>query len=245
MTRPDWITLFLDTPLPRWRAGVEFWSAVTGCEASVSRGEHGQFVTLLPRHGHPSMKLQAVDEPSPRLHLDLDTTDRTVAIAESRRFGARDAWMYGDVAVMRSPGGLLFCHTLGGVARRPRMDRTQPHCVVDQVCLDIPPRLWDAEVSFWQTLTGRVLERSGRPEFALLADPDPAGPPRILLQRLEDDAPAVEAHLDLAAADREAEARRHESLGAQRIEDFEPWTQMRAPSGHVYCLTDREPSTGQ
>lgn len=145
---------------------------------------------------------------------------------------------------MRSPGGLLYCHTLPD-SEPPRMDRGGLDVIADQVCLDIPPRLWDAEIEFWRALTGRPFEQGLRPEFIVLRDSDPGGPARILMQRLDDEAPRVRAHLDFAVSDRPTQIRRHVSLGARRIEDFERWTQMRAPSGHVYCLTDRDPATGR
>ena len=128
---------------------------------------------------------------------------------------------------------------------RTACSQTRAGAIADQVCLDIPPRLWDVEVEFWRAFTGRPLEPGGRPEFGFLGDPDPSGPPRILLQRLDDDAPRVMAHLDFAVRDRQAQIRHHESISARRIDDFERWTQMRAPSGHVYCLTDRDPGTGR
>lgn len=240
----EWIHLFLDTPAERWDPGVTFWSEVTGGRASRARGEQGQFVTLLPERGRSWLKMQAVDGDKAGVHLDLDAPDRLAAVARSRTLGARDAWTYESVPVMHSPGGLPYCHTLGDDSEAAKMEREGRVAIVDQVCLDIPSRLWDAEVDFWCQLTGRDLERGLRSEFAFLRDPDPAGPPRLLLQRLDDDAPWVTAHLDLAVANRPNEVRRHEDLGGQRLADFERWTVLRAPSGHKYCLTDRSPATG-
>jgi hypothetical protein len=242
---PTWMTLFLDVPADRWPAGVEFWVTVTDSDVSPTRGENDQFVTLLPPQGHPWLKMQAIAETDARVHLDLDHPDRQAAMEQSHRLGAKQAWSYEGVAVMRSPGGILYCHTIREESDGPRIDRTGVDAIADQVCLDIPPSLWDVEVEFWRALTGRPLETGRRPEFAFLGDPDPSGPPRILLQRLDDDAPRATAHLDFAVRDRQAQIRHHESLGARRIDDFERWTQMRAPSGHVYCLTDRDPGTGR
>lgn len=241
---PTWIHLFLDTPAERWESGVAFWSEVTGCRVSPGRGERGQFVTVLPERGRSWLKIQAVEGDKAGVHLDLDAPERLAAVARRRALGARDAWTYERAAVMHSPGGLPYCHTLGDDPEAAGMEREGRVVIADQVCLDIPARLWDAEVDFWCRLTGRELERGLRSEFAFLGDPDPAGPPRVLLQRLDDDAPRVTAHLDLAVADRTSEVRRHEGLGAQRLADFERWTVLRAPSGHEYCLTDRSPATG-
>ncbi len=238
-----WLQLFLDVPRARWEESLRFWSAATGWAVSPARGEDDQFVTLLPPHGTHWVKLQAIDTDA-RIHLDLDSRDRDGEIDRALAAGARPAWVYEDVTVMRSPGGLLFCHTLAG-PERPTLHRGDDDLVLDQVCLDVPGRLWEAEVAFWATMTGRTPRACSRTEFVLLADAgDPAGAPRVLLQRLLSDAPAVGGHPDFAVRDRPRERARHLRLGATPIADHAHWSVLRAPSGHQYCLTDRRPSTG-
>ena len=241
---PAWFHLFLDVPRPGWEEAVEFWSAATGWAVSPPRGEDGQFVTLVPQTGDAWLKLQAVDESEPRIHVDLDVADREAAVERSTALGAQPAWTYGEVPVMRSPGGLLFCHTLGEGAA-PRFARSEPERVLDQLCIDIPRGRWDEEVAFWAAVTGRTPEPAKTPEFVRLADADPHGGLRILLQRLEDEDGDVKAHPDVAVAHRAAETCRHEALGAETVGVFEWWTVMRAPYGQVYCLTDRDPLTGR
>ena len=144
---------------------------------------------------------------------------------------------------MRSPGGLLFRHTVAGGRRR--FARTDPDRVLDQVCLDIPAPLWDREVAFWNAMTGRQLERGLRPEFAFLGDPDAHGGIRILLQRLDSTQGPVTAHPDFAVATRAEETARQSALGAHVINVMDRWTVMQAPDRYVYCLTDRDPATGR
>src|SRR5687767_12952222 len=108
---PTWIQVFLDTPADAYEEAVAFWSAVTGWTPSERRGEDGQFLTLLPPAGAAYVKVQAVDGEA-GVHLDLDSADRPATVARARQLGASDAWTYHDVEVMRSPGGLVFCHTL-------------------------------------------------------------------------------------------------------------------------------------
>lgn len=101
---------------------------------------------------------------------------------------------------------------------------------VYQVCLDIPGQLFDDEAARWALLTGgrvEVLDR--RPEFAWLRIPD--GP--------------VSAHLDVGSPDRAAEVRRHLALGAVLVADEEFWTVLADPAGLPYCVTDRDPATGE
>jgi hypothetical protein len=144
---------------------------------------------------------------------------------------------------MRSPGGLLFCHTREDHSHR--FARTDPDGELDQVCLDIPAPRWDAELAFWKALTGRELEQGLREEFAFLGDPDPHGALRILLQRLDSTDGNVRAHPDFAVADRDDQTARHVNLGAQVLNVMDRWTVMRAPDQHIYCLTDRDPTTGR
>ncbi|MBC7278035.1 VOC family protein [Nocardioides sp.] len=241
---PAWFHLFLDVPRPGWEEAVEFWSAATGWAVSPPRGEDEQFVTLVPQKGDAWLKMQAIEEVEPRLHIDLDAVDRAAALERSVSLGASSAWTYDGVPVMRSPGGLLFCHTLGE-GTTPSCARTEPSRVLDQVCIDIPRSRWEQEVAFWTEITGRAPEQTKSPEFVRLADPDPHGGLRILLQQLDEEAGEVRAHPDLAVADRATETCRHEALGAETVGVLEWWTVMRAPYGQLYCLTDRDPLTGQ
>jgi len=69
-------------------------------------------------------------------------------------------------------------------------------------------------------------------------------PFRLLLQLLGEETGPVRAHLDLATTDRDAEVKRHEALGAERIARHEHFTVLRDPADSPYCVTDREPETG-
>ena len=232
-----WIQLFLDTPAASFDEAVGFWAAVTGWPPSDRRGEDGQFLTLLPPAGSAYVKLQAVDRPA-GIHVDLDTHDRPASVALARDLGATTAWTYHDVEVMRSPGGFVFCQTL--VEGDPVLVRDGA-TILDQVCLDIPGERWDAELAFWRGLTGRELQEASSPGFARFLAPDQ---PRILLQRLDEPEGPVRAHPDLATADRAGDTERHVALGASVVAAHSFWTVLRAPGGQVYCLTDRDPSTG-
>lgn len=232
-----WLQVFLDTPAATFDESVSFWSAVTGWTPSSLRGEDDQFLTLLPRDGSAYLKMQAVDGAA-GVHLDVDSADRQAMVERSLALGGTRAWTYHDVEVVRSPGGLTLCHTL--VEGEPSLVR-DGSTILDQVCVDVPAEHWDAEVAFWAGLTGRDPQAGALPEFVRLAAD---GRLRILLQRLDEPAGVVRAHPDLATADREADTARHAALGAdvRAVEAF--WTVLVAPGGQVYCLTDRDPSTG-
>lgn len=172
--RPEWIQVFLDTPADAYEEAVEFWSAVTAWTPSERRDEEGQFLTLLPRAGAAYVKLQAVDGPA-GVHLDLDSADRPATVARARDLGATAAWTYHDVEVVRSPGGLAFCHTL--LDGEPTLVR-DGSTVLDQVCLDVPAVHWESEVAFLVRADGpRPAGRQPppvRPAGRRRADADPA-----------------------------------------------------------------------
>jgi hypothetical protein len=235
-----WTYAFIDRPLGRFAESCEFWTTVTGTALSARRGVDGEFVTLVPREGDACLKLQGVHDTG-GAHLDLSVVDTGDTVRRATELGAavvapHDAW-----AVMRSPAGQLFCVVPwhGEAARPPVFADSR----LDQVCVDIPPSAYDAEVAFWRALTGWAYHRGSRPEFGVLQPPDPL-PARILLQRLDDDRP-TSAHLDLACADIEAARAWHEACGARLVATFPRWLVMHDPTGAPYCLTARDPHTGR
>ena len=235
-----WAWLFLDTPRQDAERSWAFWSEVTGWPVSPTRGEHDEFATLLPPRGDAWVKLQAVAEGAGGIHLDLDVDDVAAAADAAERLGARKIGAIGDtVVILRSPGGLVLCLTTWhGDAVQVRDGAAD---LVDQVCLDCPQDVHDAEVAFWTALTGWRWADVDEPELSVLRRP--AGIPfRLLFQRLDDPTGPVRAHADLACADRDATLARHLGAGARMVTVREQWTVMADPVGRVYCLTDRSPT---
>jgi len=233
-----WITGFLDTP------GVEaegFWLAVTGSTLSARR-DGGTFATLLPPDGDACLRVQVVADGPPRAHLDLHVEHVPAAAAEAGSLGAAVVRDDGDLVVLRSPAGIVFCvvpwhgeRTPPGAVRWPDGQAS----LVDQLSLDIPAAGYDAEVGFWAGLTGWRLGDSDLPEFRFLYG-GPGQPLRLLLQRLGDGAPGV--HLDLACEGFDAEVQRHVGLGATVVRQVPgDWTTLRDPAGREYCVTARAP----
>ncbi len=233
-----WLHVFLDTPRADAPASWAYWSEVTGTTVSPTRGEDGQFATLLPARGQAWLKVQAVHEPA-RVHLDVDTDDRAGFVARATGLGASVQATYHEVVILRSPAGIVFCATIGqGGAYDRALDS-----VADQATLDIPRSLFAAEVAFWRDLTGwAASEISDDDEFVSLRRPDHVAV-RILLQRRDDETPGS-AHVDFAVTDRAAETERHVRAGAEVVSVHGQWTVLRDPVGRIYCLTDRDPATG-
>ena len=235
-----WAWVFLDTPRRDAPRSWAFWSAVTGWSLSATRGDSGEFATLLPSRGDAWLKVQAVDDGPGGIHLDLDVDDVAAAASEAERLGARRIGAIGEVVVvLRSPGGLTFCLTpWHGDAEQVRDGATE---LVDQVCIDCPDDVHDAEVEFWTALTGWTWADVDEPELSVLRRP--AGIPfRLLFQRLGEPTGPVRAHADLACADRASSTERHLAAGAQVVRVRAGWTVMADPVGRVYCLTDRSPT---
>ncbi|MFC5212384.1 VOC family protein [Streptomyces coerulescens] len=237
-----WTYAFIDRPVESFAPAHAFWTAVTDTELSEFRGEQGEFVTLLPRGGADAcVKAQGVGSGPGGAHLDFAVDDVPEFVEEALKRGAGPAADHGDWAVLRSPAGQFFCAVpWHGESVRPPVVRGSR---LDQVCLDVPPSAYAAEVAFWSALlSGWESAPGSRPEFHVLRPP--AGlPVRVLLQRVGEERP-VAAHLDLACADIPATRARHEELGAAFVAEGSHWTVMRDPAGGTYCLTVRDPETG-
>ena len=235
-----WAWVFLDTPRPDAPRSWAFWSAVTGWPLSATRGDHDEFATLLPARGDAWVKVQAGADGPSGIHLDLDVDDVAAAATEAERLGARRIGTIGaTVVILRSPGGLTFCLTTwDGEAEQVREGAAQ---LLDQVCVDCPGDVHDAEVAFWTALTGWTWADVDEPELSVLRRP--AGIPfRLLFQRVGEPTGPVRAHADVACADRRSSVARHLDAGARVVEERTGWTVMADPVGRVYCLTDRHPS---
>lgn len=221
-----WITAFIDVPASRHAVASSFWAGVTGSSLSRSRGATGEFATFEPPDGDAYLRLQRVDSGPAGLHLDLHAPDY-------------------DFQPTRSPGGFGFCFNEGepGTRPLPRIWAEGQASLVDQVCLDIPPELYEDECAFWATQTGWELAGTSAPYMQQLVRPEDM-PLRILLQRLDEGDGQVRAHLDVATTDRGKETERHRLLGARVQSTHHRWTVLRDPAGAVYCITDRDPYTG-
>ncbi|MFI8530179.1 VOC family protein [Streptomyces aquilus] len=233
-----WTYAFVDRPAELADPAHEFWTAVTDTRLSAPRGE---FVTLVPSGADACVKVQGVDSGAGGAHLDFSVDDVPEFVKSALRLGAAIAAEHAGWAVLRSPAGQLFCAVpwQGESVRPPVVHGSR----LDQVCLDLAPSAYDAEVTFWTALLADWESRPGSlPEFHVLVPP-PGLPVRVLLQRLGEER-VTSAHLDLACADIEATRVRHEGLGAETVAHGTHWTVMRDPAGGTYCLTGRDPETG-
>jgi hypothetical protein len=238
-----WLTAFIDLPSAGFAEACSFWQELTRSTLSPSRGSSGEFATLVPEKGDAFLRVQRLGEGPAGCHLDVHVDDVTTARELASSLGATPQ----SPPSFFSPGGLPFCIVAhDGEAHRPP-PLAWPggqHSLVDQMCLDIPPQLFDRETTFWTAFTGWERRNGSRAEFVYLVRPTEM-PLRLLLQRLDEDRPgACRAHLDFACDNLIPEQRRHELLGATAVRMMPNWTTMRGPSGSEYCITRRDPFTG-
>jgi predicted enzyme related to lactoylglutathione lyase len=94
----------------------------------------------------------------------------------------------------------------------------------------------DAAAEFWGKVFGRsVTQTDDDPNYrALVAT---GGGPTLVVQKVEHDS---RIHLDIECDDLEAEVARLERLGATRVRFHKRWWLMRSPTGHVFCVVNRQ-----
>ncbi|MFD6282027.1 VOC family protein [Streptomyces sp. NPDC060209] len=240
-----WTYAFIDRPTATADRAATFWNAVTGTRVSAPWGERGEFTTLLTDGADACLAVQAVGGPG-GAHPDFSVEDPPAFTARATELGAVVDARHPELTVLRSPGGQPFCVApWRGQVTRPAV-LTDPGGTAsrpDQICLDVSPAAFGAEVDFWTALTGWDSRPGAHQEFHVLR-PLRDLPVRLLLQRLEEPRPAS-AHLDVACSDLVAGRALHERHGAEFVRDGDGWTVMRDPSGGIYCLTGRDPVTGE
>lgn len=242
-----WLTAFLDFPADTFGDEVTFWRAIAGSTVSPPRGEQREFATLEPFNGDPHLRVQRIGRGPGGVHIDLHVDDPRTAAVEAVGLGATIRNDNGHLLVLESPAGFIFCLVdWTGESRRSRPIRWPDDTIsiIDQVCIDVPTGLFDREVTFWAQLTGWETQRISRPEYVRLQR-DPQLAVGILLQRQDFGVvPTATGHVDLATNSVAQEVARHEDWGARLVESREHWTVMSDPVGRPYCITSRNPRTG-
>lgn len=92
---------------------------------------------------------------------------------------------------------------------------------------------FEAGVRFWAAALGSEAETYDEPNSHYVGLPAARGEAHVEMQRIGGPS---RYHLDLYAADVDAEADRLEALGAERLEFIKRWWVMRAPTGHIFCV---------
>ena len=153
---------------------------------------------------------------SSRVHLDVHVADPWAAAEDAVRLGAAVVADERDYLTLASPGGFTFCvvpHPARRRAARRPTGPTAPGPGSTRSASTSRRRRTTRSSRSGRTLTGWEA-RPPRPDVEFARLTPPAGQPlNLLLQRLDEDEPAVRAHLDWCATDRDAEVDRHVAAG--------------------------------
>jgi hypothetical protein len=239
-----WLSAFLDFPADCFSNEVTFWRAIAGSTVSPAGGPDREFASLEPFNGDPHLRVQRVKEGPGGVHLDLHVDDIKPATAHAKSLGAHLVSAADDLVVLTSPAGFGFCLVpWNGEHERSRPIRWPGDTIsiIDQLSIDIPAKLYDDECDFWATLTGWPCRQGVMPEFRNLRRPKEM-PLRVALQRIGSS--TIGGHLDLASTHPDEEVARHEGWGARLEQHHRFWTVMSDPIGRRYCITHRNPRSG-
>jgi len=98
--------------------------------------------------------------------------------------------------------------------------------------VDVPATSYGPEVEFWAAALGHEPRWDPEdPDYADLGEVIPGL--TFMVQRVDD---AARVHLDIETDDVEAEVRRLEALGAERVAQVQSWWVMRDPAGLLFCV---------
>ena len=96
----------------------------------------------------------------------------------------------------------------------------------------------DREAEFWSGMFGASVVRRHEPGDDNYRRLEVASSePRILLQKVNH---SSRVHLDIETDDIEKEVERLKELGAKEIEWVKNWCVLEAPSGHKFCVVEKQ-----
>ncbi|MEO6651231.1 MAG: VOC family protein [Ilumatobacteraceae bacterium] len=104
--------VLIDHPFDTYDAATAFWLGVRGGSIGTSedQADDSPYVSLDPLPGGMLLELQRTGSGTgARVHLDIETDDVVAEIARVVALGASIVHEHDGYAVMRDPGGLLFC----------------------------------------------------------------------------------------------------------------------------------------
>lgn len=101
------------------------------------------------------------------------------------------------------------------------------------IIIDCQTRDIDAAARFWAAAIGRVAESDAEPSDPYRLLEGAPNEMKILVQAVQHES---RVHLDIETDDVEAEVKRLEGLGAQRIAKVKTWWVMQAPTGQRFCV---------
>lgn len=95
-----------------------------------------------------------------------------------------------------------------------------------------------AAAEFWSRALGKKIanvDADGEDRYAEIETADDE--PIVVIQKVAHES---RVHLDIETDDIEAEVKRLEALGAKRVEFIKRWWVMEAPTGHRFCVLNKQ-----
>ena len=109
MTHRSRLTAVLvDVPAEDYEPTAAFWGAALGKKPDSVDGlpEYVVFGEATP--GIEFM-VQSVDDPGPRIHIDIETDDVEAEVARLTSLGATEIGRHRSWVIMKDPAGVVFC----------------------------------------------------------------------------------------------------------------------------------------
>jgi predicted enzyme related to lactoylglutathione lyase len=100
--------VLIDVPEADYSRAAAFWSAALEREGAVEAEDPSYTSYGEPTPGVELM-VQAVGDPSPRVHLDIETDDVEAEVARLTALGGREVARHHTWVVMHDPVGTVFC----------------------------------------------------------------------------------------------------------------------------------------
>ena len=112
------------------------------------------------------------------------------------------------------------------------------HSRLSSIIIDCNVDDLEAAAKFWSAAIGRRIanvDLDGEDRYAEIETA--ADEPIVVIQKVTHES---RVHLDIETDDIEAEVKRLEALGAKRVAFVKRWWVMEAPTGHRFCVLNKQ-----
>jgi len=109
MTHRSRLTAVLvDVPAADYDKTAAFWGAALGRKGE-SPNELPEYVVFGEPTPGMEFMVQSVDDPAPRIHIDIETDDVEAEVARLAGLGATEIGRHRSWVIMQDPAGVVFC----------------------------------------------------------------------------------------------------------------------------------------
>ena len=101
-------SVLVDVPAAEHDRTAAFWSGALGREGS-RYDKYPEYVDFGEATPGVEFMVQSTGDPSPRIHLDIETDDVDAEVARLKALGATEVARHHTWVVMNDPAGTVFC----------------------------------------------------------------------------------------------------------------------------------------